>query len=322
MISPIRSARSAWGRITSRARSAVVMAAFVAAGCSDSTLPSPAVARIVFGGESALIGLRGTATLAPFAFDARDNVITTSEITWTSSDPAVATVDDAGVVSGVTLGGPVTVTATVGSVSGSVSVRVVPASLEILPSVTTLAVGASVQLSAQPLDALGDPIPGVQVTWINDAPGVASLDPTTLVLTATAPGFAAVRATAAGRETATSVLTGIPTALDGTFASDPAANTYAEIDVVFGRVTRFFATFRPAAGCSVSVNVTPNAAIGVAPAADENRFSFVIGPNASVLGAFSTSNTVNGSVGGIPYASTSCGPTSGSLFVNYAAGRL
>ena len=66
-----------------------------------------------------------TARLAAAATDANGHAVVGASFAWTSDDATVATVDDAGLVTGVSVG-EVAVTATSGSASGSAAVRVSP----------------------------------------------------------------------------------------------------------------------------------------------------------------------------------------------------
>lgn len=53
--------------------------------------------------------------------------------------------------------------------------------LVVAPASDTLAIGASVQLTATAYDGNGTVVSGVKVTWASQAPGVASVDATGLV---------------------------------------------------------------------------------------------------------------------------------------------
>jgi uncharacterized protein YjdB len=64
--------------------------------------------------------------LTPFLRDANGNLLFNRTITWSSSDTAVATVSVNGLVSGVSAGGPVTITATCEGVSGTVQITIIP----------------------------------------------------------------------------------------------------------------------------------------------------------------------------------------------------
>ncbi|MGE0554092.1 MAG: Ig-like domain-containing protein [Gemmatimonadales bacterium] len=104
-------------------------------------------------------------------------------VTWTSSDLAVATVDQTGLVTAVAAGS-VTISASAGGVSGgaggSVKKPVQPASITVNPASTAVAIGGTVQLTADVRDAAGNPV-SKTVTWSSSAMGVATVSSTGLV---------------------------------------------------------------------------------------------------------------------------------------------
>ena len=133
----------------------------------------------------------------PFSVEVRDQngqVMSGAAVTWSSSDPAIASVDAAGVVT-ARANGSTTVTATAGGATGSavVSVAQAPAAVRITPNTVRLVVGASIQLAAEVLDRNEIPIVGAAVTWSSSDPSVVSVDASGLV-TGVAPGSAMVTA--------------------------------------------------------------------------------------------------------------------------------
>jgi uncharacterized protein YjdB len=81
------------------------------------------VARVTVSPSSVAIDAGKTATLTAKVMDAAGNVLTGREVTWTSSDTRIVTVDQAGVVRGVR-SGTVVVTATSEGKFGTSSVKV------------------------------------------------------------------------------------------------------------------------------------------------------------------------------------------------------
>jgi hypothetical protein len=162
---------------------------------------------------------------------------------WTSSNPAVASVDGVGNVRGVALGGPVTITANASGKSVSTSLNVIPASVVFTPIVTTLLVGTSTHLTAVAQDASQLPIAGGSATWSASPSSVATVD-STGVVTALAQGTIAVSATIAGRVGTTQILAGVPSVYDGVWSGpvlsrDPTAPPAATVTftVIYGTVT-------------------------------------------------------------------------------------
>jgi hypothetical protein len=84
------------------------------------------VASVVVEPASATLLVGGSQTFAATARDANANVLPGRTISWTSSNPNVASVSPTGIVTGVAPGGPVTITATSEGKGGSAPVTVVP----------------------------------------------------------------------------------------------------------------------------------------------------------------------------------------------------
>src|SRR5207247_2865652 len=113
---------------------------------------------------------------------------------------AVATVDGTGLVSGAGAGSA-TITATSEGHSGSASITVstVPvASVSVSPASAALPVGQTVQLTATPQDANGNPLSGRTVSWASSNTSVATVSSSGLV-TGEAAGSATITATSEGQ---------------------------------------------------------------------------------------------------------------------------
>src|SRR5207249_952320 len=99
--------------------------------------------------------------------DAGGTPLSGRTVTWSSSNTAVATVSNGGLVSGVTPGSA-TITATSEGKSGTSSVTVtnVPvATVEVTPPSASVQAGQTVQLTATPKDAGGNQLSGGRATW-------------------------------------------------------------------------------------------------------------------------------------------------------------
>lgn len=119
-------------------------------------------------------------------------------VTWSSSNPAVATVNTSGVVTSLTLG-TVTVTAAAGSKQATVRARVVAepvSTVRILPnqSVHVVRLGQGRQLTAECVSGQGTVLTGRTVIWNSSNPLVASVGTNGLV-TGVSIGQAQVTAT-------------------------------------------------------------------------------------------------------------------------------
>jgi hypothetical protein len=128
------------------------------------------------------------ATVTARLYDAQGAAIATPppgyEITWSSSQPSIATVQN-GIVTGVAAG-QATVTARAGSLTpAAVQVQVAvpagsgPVSISVSPSNVALKVGENATVTATLRDAQGAPIPspppGYQITWSSSHPSVATV---------------------------------------------------------------------------------------------------------------------------------------------------
>src|SRR5207245_8359632 len=129
------------------------------------------------------------------------NPLTGRVITWQSSDNTIATVNGSGLVSGVAAGGPVTMTATSEGQSGTatVTVTVAPvAAVTVTPSSGTVAIGQTVQLTATPRDASGNPLTGRAIGWSSSDNTIATVSSTGLVSGVAAGGPVTITATSEG----------------------------------------------------------------------------------------------------------------------------
>jgi uncharacterized protein YjdB len=131
-------------------------------------------------------------------------------VTWTSSNPALATVTDAGVITGVAPG-LVSITATSDGRSGSAALTVVPAPVNVvsltLPAVTLVS-ARTMQAMVVLRDERNAALTGRRVTWASSNPAVAMVDATGLI-TGVASGTTTISASAEGKN-ATAELTVIP----------------------------------------------------------------------------------------------------------------
>jgi alpha-tubulin suppressor-like RCC1 family protein len=162
---------------------------------------TPAIVSVrVLGAPDSLI-VNGSAPLGVEVRDARGRTVQSPAVTWSSSSDTRATVSQGTVMARAA--GDVTITATVGGVTGSARIRVVPpprvavARLDIRP-VSALAVGKASQAGAAALDPNGRPLLDRKVTWSSSNTAVATIaeDGT---ITAVAPGRTTITAESEGK---------------------------------------------------------------------------------------------------------------------------
>jgi uncharacterized protein YjdB len=144
------------------------------------------------------------------ARDAAGNPLTGRPVTLVSSNAAVATVNAAMLVQGVSPGTS-TITATAEGKTATATVTVVPvpiASLTLEPGSPQVMVGKSVQLTVTARDAAGTPLAGRQVTLITSNTAVATVN-AAMQVQGVSPGTATITASAEGK-TAVSFVTVVP----------------------------------------------------------------------------------------------------------------
>ena len=141
-----------------------------------------------------LLAIGDTIRLVAGAWDSNGNPVANAEFAWSSADSAV-TVDGSGLVAAVASGTAV-VTATSGETSGTATVTVEQRVVEVRvspDSATLFAIGDTVRLVAEALDANGQAAVKAEFEWSSDET-VATVDTMGLV-TAVDEGMAPVMAT-------------------------------------------------------------------------------------------------------------------------------
>lgn len=132
--------------------------------------------------------------------DAKGNALTGRVVTWSSSAPTIASVDNAGIVSGVSAG-VATITATSEGASGTAPITVVPvpvAAVIIDNRSPNVREGGTAQLTATVQDAIGRALTGRTVTWSSATPAIATVSQAGLV-TGLTVGTTYVRASSEGK---------------------------------------------------------------------------------------------------------------------------
>ena len=167
----------------------------------------PAEVRVTPAADT-LLAFGDTLRLSAEARDANGHAIADAEIAWASGDTAVATVDSAGLVTGISPG-EVEVTATSAGAAGRARLDVmvpVPVSVSVSPDTVSFdALQRTVRLAAEVRDRAGRVMDEEPVTWASGDTLVATVDSAGLV-TAAANGKATVTATA-GEATGSAAVT-------------------------------------------------------------------------------------------------------------------
>ena len=160
----------------------------------------------VFPSRTTLAGRAGTTF--PLTLEVKDSTgaLVEMKAEWTSSAPAVATVDASGAVTSVGEG-KTSVKATVGDVSGATEVVVVLRTIEALeasPVNIPLKVGEIGKVTLVARDPQGAPIDDVAATWTSSDPMVATCSSGTVL--AIGPGSTTIRAACGAKSAEVSVI--------------------------------------------------------------------------------------------------------------------
>ncbi len=180
---------------------------WVVQGYLAKIVPTVPVASVTVSPATASLTVGQTVQLTATPKDANGNPLTGRTVTWSSSDNTIATVNGGGLVTGVGAGGPVTITATSERQSGTatVNVTVAPvASVTVAPSSANIAITGTVQLTATPKDANGNPLTGRAISWSSSDNTIATVNGSGLV-TGVAAGSVTITATSEGKSGTASI---------------------------------------------------------------------------------------------------------------------
>jgi uncharacterized protein YjdB len=215
-------------------------------GTAQITVTPAPVATLAIEPGSATIQKGATVELRVIARDAAGNLLTGRAATLISSNAAVATIANTGVVTGVGEGSA-TITANVEGKSANATITVIPvpiATLAFVPDTASVEVGQTVQLRVVGRDAAGNELPGRTVTLVAVNPEVARIGADGVV-TGVAAGTATIRASAEGR-TATATVTVRPPSVATVFV------TPNPVTVPAGETTQLTAILRSASGSQLT----------------------------------------------------------------------
>jgi trimeric autotransporter adhesin len=178
-------------------------------GTADVNVVPVPVASVAVTPPQANLTVGQSATFTAVARDAQGNVLSGRPVAWTTGAPSVATVSAGGVVVGVGTGNAVIFATVEGRVgSATVDVRQVPVtSVTVAPPSTSVAVGASVQLSAT-VRAGETVLPDRVVGWSSSNEAVAVVSSTGRV-TGLKGGAVTITATSEGVSGTASVAVGV-----------------------------------------------------------------------------------------------------------------
>ncbi|HYV96144.1 MAG TPA: Ig-like domain-containing protein [Gemmatimonadaceae bacterium] len=281
-----------------------------ACGGGDTGTSASSAASVTLTFNHATLSLGDAQTVAAQFHDASGaNISAPSGAKWTSSLPAIASVDKNGRVTALALGGPVTISVKAGDATGSVTFTVIPEKINFAPVSNILGVGNNVQITATPQDISGHPIGSATVSWTTSNQAVATVSNTGLV-TGVAAGTVRITATSAGQTAFLDFEVGIISQYDGDWKGvNSNGSRPVDIVVVFGQVRSFTMTYylfvAPyAATCQdqVVASGAPNAAI----TNGQFAFNLTSPPTASITGTFTNTTTITGTHTAMNLGSYSC----------------
>ena len=216
-------------------------------GDDTPTAPTPVATSITLSVTSlSLASLGVTSQLSATVKDQNGATLASATVTWATSDAAVATVSDAGLVASVA-DGTATITATSGSASATASVTVAQAAATLVLSdsiLTFSSLADTTQLTATVTDANDEVVDGATVTWATSDAAVATVSDAGLV-TVIADGTATITATS-GSASATATTTVSQVASSVTLSADSISLTSP------GDTTQLAATVKDAGGTTMS----------------------------------------------------------------------
>lgn len=221
----------------------------VLAGCSSTVESDGEIASITVTPSEASVAAGSSLPLVADVRDSDDNPVPGARVSWASEDPSIAAVSPFGVVTGVSTGTALIAASVRGKDAvARISVSATPvARIRLSFTNRSLFVGEVVQLTAEPLDATGEVLPGRVVTFSTSNAAVATVTSGGLV-SAVASGGAIITATSEGRSAVASVTVSLVPV--GSIAVLPAVN-----NVVVGQTTQLTADVRDGSGLPLTGRV-------------------------------------------------------------------
>jgi uncharacterized protein YjdB len=282
-----------------------------AATISSQRIP---VASVRVEPATASIGLGRTSTLTARAFDAQGRELTGRAATWSTSNGAIVSVTQQGQITGLAVGGPVTVTATIEGQSGSSAVRVVRnpvGSVTVAPPSASIAGGQTVQLAATVRDDIGATVTDRAVAWTSSDETVATVSTTGLVTGRRAGGPVTITATSEERSGTSQVTVTVGQPARLVFLSQPDNVTLgATLPTVTVEVQDAAGNRVTTSGAAITLALAPSGTLG--GTRTRNAVNGVAAFDDLTVGAAGTFTLVASAAGGLT-------GTSGAFIVSVPA---
>lgn len=171
-------------------------------GAATVTVVPPPVASVSVSPSAPAVTPGAVVQLSATLRDAGGATLTNRAVSWSSSNSGVATVSGAGLVTGVAVGGPVTITATSEGQSGTAAVSIVApvvTSVAISPTIVSVSNGGTTPLVATVRDQNNITLTGRVVTWTTSNAAMATVSTNGLVTGVSAGGPVTITATSEGK---------------------------------------------------------------------------------------------------------------------------
>ena len=171
-------------------------------GTARISVAPRAVASVRVEPATASVAVGRTSTLVARAFDAQGRELPGRPAVWSSSNTGIVTVSPEGAITGVAVGGPATITATIERKEGSAHITVVDAAvatITVSPSTSAILVLSTAQLQAVLRDDQGSVLIGRAVLWSTSDPARATVSGSGLVTGVAPGGPVTIVATSEGR---------------------------------------------------------------------------------------------------------------------------
>ena len=158
----------------------LAMMVLLSAGCVDTASPELRLVRIELLHYGRSVAVKDRISLTAIAYDDRNRIIPAPQLSWTSDDPSIATVDEIGRVTGHALGSAtVRATAATGQqASIEIAVRAAALRITLQAGAPTIIAGEKLVLRADLVDINGGPIPSdAPIRWTTGDTGIVSVRP-------------------------------------------------------------------------------------------------------------------------------------------------
>ncbi|HYW33089.1 MAG TPA: Ig-like domain-containing protein [Gemmatimonas sp.] len=158
------------------AAATLILAGFGIAACDLN--PNVEACSVTIAPTNITVTVNGRQPVVGTAFDCKGNSIRDKRISFSTTNPAIATVSDDGNVIGISVGST-TISAVANGKSGTAQVTVTPeaaVSVQVSPATVTLREGNTRDFTATAKNAVGTNIPGRTFRWTSSNSSVASVD--------------------------------------------------------------------------------------------------------------------------------------------------